>query len=93
MAILKSSKTMMFGYKVTENLYRFLGLTLDEFRKFEADQGDDIDGEFASFFGKLGPLRLREAMNWKIIALFLFHNWHNPIGLLPDDDGLSICGN
>ena len=52
-----------------ENLYRLFGFTLDEFRKFEADQGDDIDGEFASIFEKLGPLRLREAMNWKIIAL------------------------
>ena len=52
-----------------ENLYRLFSLTLDEFRKFEADQGDDIDEEFASIFEKLGPLRLREAMNWKIIAL------------------------
>ena len=52
-----------------ENLYRLFGLTLDEFRKFEADQGDDIDEEFASIFEKLGSLRLREAMNWKIIAL------------------------
>ena len=69
MTILKSSKTIMFGYKVAENLCRLFGLTLDEFRKFEADQGDDIDEEFASIFEKLGPLRLREAMNWKIIAL------------------------
>ena len=52
-----------------ENLYRLFGLTLDEFRKFEADQGDDIDEEFAAVFEKLGPRRLREAMNWKIIAL------------------------
>ena len=52
-----------------ENLYRLFGLTLDEFRKFEADQGDDIDEEFASIFEKLGPIHLREAMNWKIIAL------------------------
>ncbi len=52
-----------------ENLYRLFGLTLDEFRKFEADQGDDIDEEFNSVFEKLGPLHLREAMNWKIIAL------------------------
>ena len=52
-----------------ENLYRLFGITLDEFRKFEADQGEDIDEEFASIFEKLGPLRLREAMNWKIIAL------------------------
>ena len=43
-----------------ENLYRLFGFTLDEFRKFEADQGDDIDEEFASIFEKLGPLRLRE---------------------------------
>ena len=52
-----------------ENRYRLFGLTLDEFRKFEADQGDDVDKEFAAVFEKLGPLRLREAMNWKIIAL------------------------
>ena len=52
-----------------ENLYRLFGITLDEFREFEADQGDDIDEEFASIFEKLGPVRLREAMNWKIIAL------------------------
>ena len=52
-----------------ENLYRLFGITLEEFRKFEADQGDDIDEEFAAVFEKLGPLRLREAMNWKIIAL------------------------
>ena len=52
-----------------ENLYRLFGFTLDEFRKFEADQGDNVDAEFASIFEKLGPLRLREAMNWKIIAL------------------------
>ena len=52
-----------------ENLYRLFSLTLDEFRKFETDQGDDIDAEFASVFEKLGPLHLREAMNWKIIAL------------------------
>ena len=56
-----------------ENLYRLFGITLDEFRKFEADQGDDIDEEFASIFEKLGPLRLREAMNWKIIALATIH--------------------
>ena len=52
-----------------QNIYRLFGLTLDEFRKFEADQGDDIDEEFNSVFEKLGPLHLREAMNWKIIAL------------------------
>ena len=52
-----------------ENLYRLFGLTLDELRKFEADQGDDVDEEFAAVFEKLGPLRLRETMNWKIIAL------------------------
>ena len=52
-----------------ENLYRLFSLTLDEFRKFETDQGDDVDEEFASIFEKLGSLRLREAMNWKIIAL------------------------
>ena len=52
-----------------ENLYRLFGFSLKEFRKFEADQGEDIDEEFASIFEKLGPLRLREAMNWKIIAL------------------------
>ena len=52
-----------------QNIYRLFGLTLDEFRKFEADQGDDIDEEFAVVLEKLGPLRLREAMNWKIIAL------------------------
>ena len=56
-----------------ENLYRLFGLTLDEFRKFEADQGDDVDEEFAAVFEKLGPLRLREAMNWKIIALATIH--------------------
>ena len=52
-----------------ENLYRLFSLTLDEFRKFEADQGDDVDEEFAAIFEKLGPLHLREAMNWKIISL------------------------
>ena len=52
-----------------ENLYRLFSLTLDEFRKFEADQGDDVEEEFAAVFEKLGPLHLREAMNWKIIAL------------------------
>lgn len=52
-----------------ENLYRLFGLTLDEIREFEADQGDDVDEEFASIFEKLGPLHLREAMNWKIISL------------------------
>ena len=52
-----------------ENFYRLFGLTLDEFRKFEADQGDDVDEEFAAVFEKQGPLHLREAMNWKIIAL------------------------
>ena len=52
-----------------ENLYRLFGLTFDEFRQFEADQGDDVDEEFAAVFEKLGPLHLREAMNWKIIAL------------------------
>ena len=52
-----------------KNLYRLFGLTLDEFRKFEADQGNDVDEEFAAIFEKLGPLHLREAMNWKIIAL------------------------
>ena len=56
-----------------ENLYRLFSLTLDEFRKLEADQGDDIDEEFASIFEKLGPLRLREAMNWKIIVLAAIH--------------------
>ena len=52
-----------------ENLYRLFGFTLDEFRKFEANQGDDIEEEFAAVFEKLGPLHLREVMNWKIIAL------------------------
>ena len=52
-----------------ENLYRLFGFTLDEFRKFEADQGDDIDEEFASIFERMGPKHLRDAMNWKIIAL------------------------
>ena len=68
MAILKSSKTMMFGYKVTQNLYRFLDLAFDEFRKFEADQSDSVGAELASIFEKLGPLHLREAMNSKTIA-------------------------
>ena len=53
----------MFGYKVAGNLYRLFGFTLEDFRKFEADQRDDIDEEFASIFEKLGPLHLREAMN------------------------------
>ena len=52
-----------------ENLYRLFGFTLDEFRKFEADQGNDINEEFAAVFEKLGHLHLREAMNWKIISL------------------------
>ncbi len=52
-----------------ENLYRLFGFTLDKFRKFEADQGDDIDAEFTSIFEKLGPLSLREAMKRKIISL------------------------
>ena len=56
-----------------ENLYRLFSLTLDDFRKFEADHGADIDEEFASIFEKLGPLHLREAMNWKIIALAAIH--------------------
>ena len=56
-----------------ENLYRLFSLTLDEFRKFEADQGDDIDEEFAAVFEKLGLLRLRAAMNWKIIAPATIH--------------------
>ena len=42
-----------------ENLYRLFGITLDEFRKFEADQGDNVDVEFASIFEKLGPLHSR----------------------------------
>ena len=41
-----------------QNLYRLFGLTLDEFRKFEADQGDDVDEEFAAIFEKLGPFHL-----------------------------------
>jgi len=51
------------------NLYRLFGFTLEDFRKFEADQGDDIDEEFASIFERMGPKHLRDAMNWKIIAL------------------------
>ena len=52
------------------HLYRLFNATVDQVRNVHFEtHGTDLDEEFEKIFSTQGARQLREAMNWKIIAL------------------------